>query len=296
MRSRSLFRATGALLTCALGLHAQTSFWNVTSGNWSSGGNWTPSSPANNGTADVSFNLVVTYSSTVDMAWSVNSASILLGSGNFTLLRATTLTVGAGGFTDSSGVNAAVDPVLAGTMALTQSGLGTLTLNGANTYSGSTTVTSGILADGGPNTLSPNSLLQVGSAGVVDVNNNEIVSGLSDNLGAGGSVVVANGATLFLNGMPSTTFSGVISGAGNLEKDGTSTLTLTGNNSYTGTTTIGLGAAIDIGGGGNFGDIASLTVQGMGSIVFDRHNSYHFDNNLVGAISVVQQGTGTTTV
>jgi fibronectin-binding autotransporter adhesin len=296
MRIPTLLRAIAALVTCAVSLHAQTSFWNVTSGNWSSGGNWTPSNPANNGTADVGFSLILTNSSTVDTAWSVNSVTVSLTSGIFSLLGSTTLTVGAGGFTNSSLLSTTVDPVLAGTMALNQSGLGILTLNGANTYSGNTNVTSGFLADGGTNKFSANSLFQVGSSGTVDVNNNETVLGLNDFSGAGGSVVIAGGATLFLSGGTTTSFSGTISGPGNLEHDGSSTLTLTGNSTYTGSTTIGLGSAIDIGGGGNTGDIASPTVQGLGSIVFDRHNTYNFSGNLLGTISVVKQATGATTL
>jgi autotransporter-associated beta strand protein len=296
MRLRTLLRAMAALVLCAVSLHAQTSFWNVTNGNWSSGGNWTPSNPANNGTADVGFNLLITNSSTVDTAWSVNSVDVTLTSGIFSLLGSTTLTVGAGGFTDSSALSTTVDPVLAGTMALNQNGVGTLTLNGANTYSGNTNVSAGILADGGANKFSPNSLFQVGSLGTIDVNNNETVFGLNDFSGAGGTVVIAGGATLFLIGGTTTSFSGTISGPGNLEHDGSATLTLTGNNLYTGTTTIGFGSAIDIGGGGNTGNIASLTVLGLGSIVFDRHNSYTYFGNLLGTISVVKQATGATTL
>jgi fibronectin-binding autotransporter adhesin len=297
MRLRSIICALGMLLSCAPALRAQTSFWNVTSGAWSSGGNWTPGGPANNGTADVSFNLIVTNTSTVDTAFSVNSVSILLSSGNFTLLGSTTLTVGAGGFTDSSGVNAAVVPILAGTMVLTENGAGTLTLNGANTYSGNTNVTSGTVADGGANTFSANSLLQVGTLGTVAVNNNETILGLNNFAGAGGSVAIASGATLTLNGPFSTTFSGVISGpGGNLQQDSAATLTLTGANTYTGTTTIGSGSGINIGGAGPTGSIASPSVQGPGSLSFDRSNALTYSGNLATGLSVVQQGTGMTTL
>ena len=227
MRFRPLYLALGFLCIGILNSHAQAT-WNVTSGNWSSNGSWLSGvAPLNNGTVNTTFAIGAAYTSTVDVNYSVASVNVQPGSANFSLLGSTTLTVGAGGFNDASGTNVTVDPVLTGAMVLTQSGSGTLTLNAFNTYTGNTNVSSGTLTDGGMNNFSPNSLLEVESGGTVNVANNETVSGLNNFLGSGGSVVIASGATLFLNGTPSTTFSGIISGPGDFEQDGTSTITPT---------------------------------------------------------------------
>jgi fibronectin-binding autotransporter adhesin len=296
MRFRPLYLALGFLCIGILNSHAQAT-WNVTSGNWSSNGSWLSGvAPLNNGTVNTTFAIGAAYTSTVDVNYSVASVNVQPGSANFSLLGSTTLTVGAGGFNDASGTNVTVDPVLTGAMVLTQSGSGTLTLNAFNTYTGNTNVSSGTLTDGGMNNFSPNSLLEVESGGTVNVANNETVSGLNNFLGSGGSVVIASGATLFLNGTPSTTFSGVISGPGDFEQDGTSTITLKGTNTYTGSTSVGAGSDIDLGGGGATGSIASLSVIGNGSISFDRNNAYTYAGNISTGVHVVQSGSGTTTL
>ena len=69
------------------------------------------------------------------------------------------------------------------------------------------------------------------------------------------TITSANAATLTVNGSTSTTYRGTITGAISLVKAGSSTLTLAGNNTYTGATTINAGTLqIDstgqLGGGG----------------------------------------------
>lgn len=94
---------------------------------------------------------------------------------------------------------------------LTKAGTNTLTLTGANTYSGTTTVSAGTL--------------QVGAGGTAGT------------LGTG--AVVNNGALVF-NRSDDTT-ANTISGTGSVRKEGAGTVTLTGNNTYSGATTINAG-------------------------------------------------------
>jgi fibronectin-binding autotransporter adhesin len=297
MRLRSAIIAGGALFASVLTSHAQTSVWTATSGNWSTGSDWlSGSAPANDGSVTVNFGVILPSSSTLDVNYSVAAVNVLATAGNFTLLGSNTLTVGSAGFTDISIANVDIYPVLTGAMSLSETAVtGTLTLHAANTYTGNTNIASGIFADAVANAFSPNSLLQVGPLGIVDVNDNETVLGLND-LVTGGSVVVSSGATLTLNGGFSTTFSGVISGGGGLQQNGASTLTLTGANTYTGATTIGAGSGINLGGGGLTGSIASPTVTGSGSLSFDLTLPITYAGDLIGALNVVQQGTGTTTL
>ncbi|MGK7293462.1 autotransporter-associated beta strand repeat-containing protein, partial [Salmonella enterica] len=84
------------------------------------------------------------------------------------------------------------------------SGDKTLTLSGANSYTGGTTISGGTLVANDVNAL-----------GTGDVTDN---------------------ATLALN--TGGTFNNAISGSGKVEKSGDETLTLSGANSYTGGTTI----------------------------------------------------------
>ena len=99
----------------------------------------------------------------------------------------------------------------AGALALAVTGSATLTLAGANTYTGPTTVSAGTLQ----------------------------ISGL---LGNGTyAALITNNATLTLSNTASQTFSGTISGTGALNKANTGTLTLSGTNTYSGGTTLSAG-------------------------------------------------------
>jgi autotransporter-associated beta strand protein len=109
-----------------------------------------------------------------------------------------------GGGIDTAGNDVTVSGVVSGIGDLVKTGTGQLTLTGANTYTGGTTVSAGSLAG---NTTS----LQ----------------------GA-----IANNAALVFNQTANGTYSGVISGTGVLTKTGTGTLTLAAANSYSGGTEI----------------------------------------------------------
>ncbi len=133
-----------------------------------------------------------------------------------------TLSVGAANHTASvdnpyfTGTSATFSGTLgngtAGTLALIKSGSGKQTLTGTNSYSGGTTVNGGSL--------------QLG-----DGSTNGVITGN-----------IANTANVTFNNASAQTFAGAISGtAGTLGKSGAGTLTLTGNNSYTGATTINVG-------------------------------------------------------
>lgn len=162
-----------------------------------------------------------------------------------TNLSANINTVGGGNTITASGV---ISNPAGGTVSLTKTGLGTLVLTGANTYTSGTTITAGTLE-----------VTNVGATTALALPGN-----VTDN--ANLDFIVANGGTS----------AGIISGTGNIVKDGAGTLVLSSVNTYTGTTTINAGelsvvAAANLGassgivfGGGTLQTTATLTLaQGM---------------------------------
>jgi fibronectin-binding autotransporter adhesin len=306
---RSLYAMNFRLSRVALALVALSaaelraqSVWSgggITNTNWSDSANWI-GAPTSSYSTSVDFNLSLPFTSTLDSNFQLNSLTIGLLAGPLSLVPSTNQTLSiSSSFTDSSISAALVTVGLQYTMDLVVNGTGTLTLGGtANTYTGTTLVTSGTLADNNAGAYSSASGFIIGSGGTLDVNHTETVSYLDNYLGGGGSVVIVGGATLLMNGGFSTTFPGVISGAGGLEMDTAGTLTLTGANTYTGATVIGTNAAIQIGSGGTAGSIASSSISspGTGDLSFDLSSAYTYAGALSGSLGVVQHGAGTTTL
>lgn len=302
MKVRSIFLGLCVFSISAMICRAQ-SIWDGLGGNtnWSTSLNWVVA-PPNNGTDILIFSGLSPFTSTVNTNWSLSSLSVASTAGALTLdsTGGATLNIGSG-FYYGGFASVAVNVPIAGVGEFwLNGGTGTVTLNpgtGSNTYSGTTEVFGGAtLADGEANSYSAGSVLYPGGTGggTVKVNFNETIAGLQDG-GANGQVDLATGATLTLTGVYSTTFSGVIFSTGALTMNGPGTLTLEGANTYSGATTINAGGAINLGGGTGSGSITS-NVSGAGALSFDRNNAYTYAGTLSGALNVVQQGTGTTTL
>ena len=140
-----------------------------------------------------------------------------------------------------------------GRLALTKTGLGTLTLGGTNNYSGPTKVTGGTLKAGSSTALSHHSAFTVTARLELNGFSNTIASL------AGTGTVSNHGATLAIltvgGDNSNTTFSGVlIDGLSGLElnKTGQGTLTLTGYNTYHGGTDFNQGI-VAVNGGQSLG-------------------------------------------
>jgi autotransporter-associated beta strand protein len=152
---------------------------------------------------------------------------------SFTTGRAVTLN--ATGSFDTQGNADTLAGAIGGAGGLSKIGTGTLTLAGASSYTGATSVNAGTLQAGATNTFAPLSALTVASGGTLNLASfNQSIGSL-----AGAGSVALGAATLTTgNDNTSTTFSGTISGSGSLVKVGTGTLTLAGANAYTGGTTL----------------------------------------------------------
>ncbi|MFV0549198.1 MAG: autotransporter outer membrane beta-barrel domain-containing protein, partial [Limnobaculum xujianqingii] len=170
---------------------------------------------------------------------------------------------------------------------LTKAGEGTLQLSKANSYTGATLINGGTLLAGKANIIANSSQLSIAEGATFDLNNfNQQVN----NLNGGGNVVLGE-AALTTNHSADNTFSGVISGAGSLNKTGNGTLLLTGDNIYAGGTTISSGT-LQLGNGGTSGSVIG-NITDNGTLVFDRSNDHLYNGVISGSGNVIQQGSGT---
>lgn len=91
----------------------------------------------------------------------------------------------------------------------------------------------------------------------------------------------------------SGTIAGTITGPGQLVKQGSGTLTLTGANTYAGTTTLSAGI-LRLGDGGAGGTLGSGPVVNNAGLSFNRSNTLTVANPVSGTGTLTQEGAGTT--
>lgn len=210
-----------------------------------------------NGIANVSDN-AHTISNAVTLG---GAAAFNAASNNLTFAG----TVANGGFLLSAtgNSNTVVSGSISGSGGLAKTGAGTLTLSGANNYSGGTLVSAGTL--------------QVGSGGT------------SGSL----SSVVTNNASLVFNRSDNVTHSSAINGAGLLTKLGGATLTLTASNTQGGTL-ISAGA-VQIGNGGSTGFLSG-PITNNSALVFNRFDNVTQSGAISGAGLLTKLASGTLTL
>ena len=191
-------------------------------------------------------------------ATTIGQGTLQIGTGG------TSGTLGGGAVTDNGSLvfnrsNAVtVNNAIGGTGSLTQAGSGTLILANANTYSGVTTISSGVLSITNGNALQNSTLVySTGSLqwlGLTAVTSGGL-SGSNNLYGQTSTVALTVGG----NGQ-STAYSGVLSVNGpydlSLTKTGSGALALSGANTYTAGTTLAVGAL----------QIGADSVYGSGSI------------------------------
>jgi|GEM_PF-6950520 len=139
----------------------------------------------------------------------------------------TALTVGTNN--SSSTFDGLIQDAAGGPGSLKKTGAGTFTLTGANTYTGGTIIDDGSIILDHANALQ-NSTVNINVNDGLNINGlNATIGGLagSGNLDLGAQTLTAGG-----NNAP-TEYSGTMSGAGSLTKDGTGTLELTGGDNTT---------------------------------------------------------------
>ena len=160
--------------------------------------------------------------------------------------RSVTVDNSSGAGTDYAFMGAAG---IAGSASLSKSGTGTLIVGNVNTYTGPTAVTGGKLIVNAAGDISTTSSIAVSPGATLQVGNADATSttsghGLGVSLAAAPPIV--NNGTIAFNTTAGTVATPVnifnsISGAGNIEMDGTGVVRLSGTNFYTGTTTVNSG-------------------------------------------------------
>ncbi len=204
----------------------------------------------------------------VTLAGSFTNADTLTVDDTVTLNGAT---INGGNIADNGTITGtgAIGSVITGSGALTASG-GTLTLSGLNTYNGATTIESGaILAAGVADAFSANSAvtdngtLDLGTADqtIASLSGTNVAAlvGSFSGSGTGPAVLTINNGGSFAGVIEdgSTSAATALTLAG-----GTETLTLTGINTYAGTTTIGSGETLALSGTGSISDSSDVIDHG----------------------------------
>ncbi|MBC2668862.1 MBG domain-containing protein [Novosphingobium piscinae] len=174
--------------------------------------------------------LSISAGRTVDLAGFSVTFGSLSGSGVVTSSAASSVTLTVGGLNATTIYSGVIEDG-AGQLALTKVGTGALALSGANTYTGQTTISAGIL--------------RIGANGTT---------------GSLGNTAIVNNASLQFQRTNALTFGNAISGTGSVGSIATGTITLTGNNSYTGATAVTSGSFV-AGSATAFGSGSAVTIS-----------------------------------
>jgi autotransporter-associated beta strand protein len=179
---------------------------------------------------------------------------------------------------------------------LTKYGSAAVKMSVSNVYSGPTTIAAGTFSLGnagalpsgtGAGNVTVNGTLDVGGFSLTV--NNLSGSGTVDNISAGGSPVLTaatTGTSAFNGSMQNT------SGTMALVTTGSGTLSLGGNNTFGGGTTISNGV-LQVGSGGASGTLGTGNVNDYATLAFGRSDTFTFSNNVFGSGGVTQNGPGT---
>ena len=180
-----------------------------------------------------------------------------------------------------------VPNLLSGTGSVTLTS-GLLSLNSANTYSGSTNLNGGTLVVASTNTIGSGNINFVGGVLQYATGFNADLSNRFSNTNNQAYAIDTNGQTVIFN----TALNSV---GGTFNKLGLGTLVFATNNTYTGSTVITAGQ-LQLGNGGNVGSIGSGALTNLATLVIDRSDSITMANNMSGVGNIVQAGTGTLTL
>jgi autotransporter-associated beta strand protein len=181
--------------------------------------------------------LTLTGNNTYTGVTTINASTVSVGDGSITGSIVGDV-ANSGTLTFNRSNDLTYGGVISGTGAVSKSGAGTLTLTGASTYTGGTTISAGTLSLGSANAI--------GTSGTVTFGGGTLqysASNTSDN-SARFSNAASQQYSIDTNSENVTLASNLTSTGGSFTKIGAGTLTLTGNNSYDGGTTVSEGKLV----------------------------------------------------
>ena len=173
---------------------------------------------------------------------------------------------------------------------LTVDGGGTAILSGQNTYSGGTTITDGTTVE--VTNSNPGVSSSIG-AGALTLDNGILQAGANDLIFSNAVTLTSNGGTFDSNGN-TLTWSGAISGEGELTKVGTGTLILTGANTYAGGTLLFAGT-LGIGSNGALG-AGAVSMQPGTTLQFEASGLTLPNRIMLSADPTIDTGSNTDTI
>ena len=173
--------------------------------------------------------------------------------------------------TNTTTISGAVTDSGPGTGSINKINTGTLLLSGTNTFTGTTTVSNGLLQLQNGAAIANSAAVVVTGPGALALLSSETIGSLS---GTGNTNLNANTLTVGNDGVVpfagNSTYAGNLTGVGgSLVKNGTGIFTTSGTNTYTGTTAVNAGVLNVTGthtGGGNYTIAPGATLAGTGVI------------------------------
>ena len=257
------------------------------------------------GTLNNTSGAAITLATNNAQSWNGNFAfagtnDLNLGTGAVSITAVRAVTVNSGNLT--------VGGVISGAGGLNKLGSGTMVLAGASTYSGATTLSAGTLNLDNANAIGTGTLSINGTGTINNTsgaaitlatnnaqnwNSNFTFAGTNDlNLGTG--AVIMNASRTVTISAGNLTVGGAIAGTSfGLTKNGSGALILSGNNTYTGATTINAGT-LEIGntgrlGGGNY----SANIANSGTFIYSGTSNQTLSGIISSTGALTQNGSGT---
>ncbi|MEB6377854.1 autotransporter-associated beta strand repeat-containing protein [Leclercia adecarboxylata] len=182
-----------------------------------------------------------------------------------------------------AGYTATINSQITGSGGLNKTDLGTLVLNGNNTWQGGTVISDGVLQVSGDQNL--------GAAGTgITLSGGTLRYGAAFDT-ARAVTLAGDGGAIDTNGN-SVSLLTAVGGSGNLSKQGEGTLTLTQDSTFQGETTIRNGT-LQLGNGGNSGSVLGNVVN-LATLVVNRANTLDLNGIITGTGDFIQRGEGTT--
>ena len=255
---------------------------NANSGNYNSSGNRTESralTGTGNLTISNSTNLTLTNGgNTFNGTTTIQSGTLSMGNGGADgFIGSTSSITNNGSLIYNLTSSGTLGMVISGNGSLVKQSTGTLTLSGANTYTGVTTISAGTLALGASNAIADTSSVSVAAGSTLALGGNSNTIG---RLTGAGAVSLGAGTltSTYSGGGGFRTFSGVISGSGGFTLAGASDfndfLTISGSNTYTGATTL-TGATLILGADNSISSSSALVISGGRLSASNRNQTFH---------------------